>query len=103
MKKSGDEMALKFKVIEASGECDTQIVLGGQDINQDRHVIFSEFKNGVFKIKNCSSQYSIDNAFVMCSHPLLFNFENKFLFKTLAPGQTQEIPISMKVSLIGNI
>ena len=39
----------------------------------------------------------------MCSHPLLFNFENKFLFKTLAPGQTEEIPISMKVSLIGNI
>ena len=85
-KKTGDEMALKFKVIEESGEIETQIVLDGQDISLDKHVIFSEFKNGIFKIKNCSSKYSIKNAFVMCSHPLLFNFENKLLFKSLAPG-----------------
>lgn len=48
-------MALKFKVIEESGEIDAKIVLDGQDINLDKHVIFSEFKSGSLNIKNCSS------------------------------------------------
>jgi len=29
MKKSAEEMALKFKVIETSGECETHLVVAG--------------------------------------------------------------------------
>ena len=47
-KKSGDEMAHKFKIIEESGEIDTQIILDGQDITSDKHVIFSGVTSLIF-------------------------------------------------------
>lgn len=40
------------------------------------------------------------HAFVSCSHPILFNFENSFLFDELAPNQEHDFPIQMRASLI---
>ena len=34
-KRFDGEMALKFKVIEESGECETKLILKGQDIDTD--------------------------------------------------------------------
>lgn len=69
-------MAVKFKVIEESGECSSQLIFKGQEIENDQQVIYSECKESVLKLTNLSSKFKIKNAFVMCSHPLLFNFEN---------------------------
>ena len=63
-------------------------------------MIFSECKNGFIKVKNTSSEYSMRHAFVSCSHPILFNFENSFLFDELAPNQEHDFPIQMRASLI---
>lgn len=88
-----EDCSLKFKVIEASGECDANIVLHGQDLQRDWRMIHSECKKGVLRIQNCSSRFKIKDAFVSCSHPLVFNFLNDHLFDELAPGQNFDLPI----------
>lgn len=75
--------------------------LEGQDLKQDIRMIFSECKNGVIKVKNTSSVYTMRHAFVSCSHPILFNFENSFLFDELAPNKEYDFPIQMRASLRG--
>jgi len=95
-------MALKFKVIDASGECDANVVLNGQDLQRDWRMIYSECKKGVLRIRNCSSEFKIKDAFVSCSHPLVFNFLNDRLFDELAPGQQFDLPIQMRAALVGS-
>lgn len=84
--KKAADMSLKFRVIDASGECEAKIVLDGQDLEKDWRMIYSECRKGVLRIRNCSSQYKMKDAYVSCSHPLVFNFLNEHLFDELAPG-----------------
>ena len=39
----------------------------------------------------------------MCSHPLLFNFENSKITDNLNEGESFELPLDMKANLIGPI
>jgi hypothetical protein len=102
-KKIGGEMSLKFKAIEESGECETQLVVKGQEIDKDRRIIFSECKKCIFRVKNLSKKFKIKNAYVTCSHPLLFNFENQKITEYLEEGSSFDLPMDMKVNLIGPI
>lgn len=97
------EMALKFKAIEASGECQSDLIFQGQEIDKDQRLIYSECKDCVLKITNLSNQFQIKNAYVTCSHPLIFNFENQKVTDMLNQGESFELPLHMKANLIGAI
>jgi len=53
------------------------------------------------KIRNCSSAFELRDAFVSCSHPLMLNFENQLVFKSLAPGKDVDLPIQLRSSING--
>jgi len=98
-KRPGENDSLKFKVIEESGEIEANLTVQNQNISQDLNMIYTECKEGAINIKNLS-KYKMENAFVSCSHPLMFNFENKMLLESLDKGQEMNIPIKLRVSLI---
>ena len=56
----------------------------------------------MLRIRNCSSEFKIKNAFVSCSHPLVFNFENEHLFDELPPRGEFDLPIQMRAALVGS-
>ena len=92
---------LKFKIIEASTECEAELILSNQDIKSDKVLFYSEQKEGILRIRNCSSTTKLRQAFITCSHPMLFNFQNLLLFNELDPSGTFELPIQMRAPLIG--
>lgn len=92
---------LKFKIIEASTECEAELILSNQDIKTDKVLFYSEQKEGFLRIKNCSGTTKLERAFITCSHPMLFNFQNMFLFQELDPSGTIDLPIQMRAPLIG--
>ena len=47
-------MAVKFKVIEESGECESQVIFNGQEIDTDQKIIYSECKESVLRLTNLS-------------------------------------------------
>lgn len=98
-KRPGENDSLKFKVIEESGEIEANLTVQNQNLSQDLNMIYTECKEGAINIKNLS-KYKMENAFVSCSHPLMFNFENKMLLESLDKGQEMNIPIKLRVSLI---
>jgi hypothetical protein len=102
-KRLDGELALKFKAIETSGECVSQIIFRGQEIEKDQRLIYSECKDCVLKLSNMSLNYKILNAYVTCSHPLIFNFENKKITDELGERETFELPLQMKANLKGDI
>lgn len=56
----------------------------------------------MLRIRNCSDKFILKDAFVSCSHPLVFNFLNERLFDELAPGQQFDLPIQMRAALVGS-
>ena len=60
-------------------------------------------KEGHFRITNSSQTYSIQNAYVACSHPLLVNFENTCLFRSLDKGNSFDLPLTLRACLLEEI
>ena len=63
------------------------ILQGGQSSN----LVYTETDTGFLKIKNHSSTHSIKNVYVLCSHPIIFNFRVKQVIsgndQLLSPGE----------------
>ena len=76
-----NENSLRFKIVEESGECQLNVKF------ENEKFIYSECKTGQILISNVSEKFKISNAFISCSHPLLFSFENTKLVESLDPGK----------------
>ena len=79
------------------------MIINNHDIYENQKLLYTESKQGVIRVKNCSDTMKMKNAYINCSHPMIFNFENQKLFDELAPGQSFDLPISLRCSIIGEL
>ena len=86
-------------MINESGEIATAMTIDNQELQHEVQMIYTECRNTAIKLKNLSPKFRIKNAFLSCSHPLVFNFENRSLLDSLDAGQEVLIPMKMRVGI----
>ena len=80
---------------------------GELPIGQKSNLVYSETDAGCLKIKNFSKVHSIRNIYVLCSHPIVFDFYMRRLETpdgkelVLQPDEEVQIPINFRATLMG--
>ena len=70
---------------------------------QASNLVFTETDSGHLCIKNHSTTHSITNVFVLCSHPIIFNFrvQKVEVGSGLGPGEQIKVPIDFRAAIRG--
>ena len=96
------------KVLPQSAEVQAYIDLdriGALQSGQSSNLVYTETDKGFLKIKNHSTTHSVKNVFVLCSHPIIFNFRIKQVTNgrdhRLGPGEELKVPVDFRAALKG--
>ena len=107
------EKIFSYKVLPSSAEIEASIELKNNGFlprNGERNkLVFSETDSGHIKVKNLSETHTIRNIFVMCSHPIVFDFYMQKLTNDagetleLEPGEEVKVPVNFRATIKGEI
>ena len=76
---------------------------------QSSNLIYSETDTGTIRICNKSSRLSIKNVYVLCSHPIIFDFDVKRVCSEfnepieLGPESEIQVPVHFKAAVKGEL
>ena len=66
-------------------------------------MIFTEIQKGTIFLKNTSEKFKMKHGYIICSHPLLFEFKHKKIFDEVGPGEVLNKDVMMRIGITEKI
>jgi len=72
----------------------------GKIMSDQNNFIFTEINRCKISTKNLSSKFNIKNAYLICSHPMIFGFSKLKVFDSLEAQEEKEMDFQIRTCLL---